>query len=135
FESFNYTPSIVRTLSKKPGKYKGLNSLKASFKLKDSSVVQVNMLLDGPHYYLLLATGKSARNNYADFFSSFEIVPFVYEQPLVVSDTFFNFKVTTTAMPHIDEDLRSSLETYSAKSFKYNSNKGEPYWPKSQNAK
>ena len=135
FESFNYTPSIARTLSKKPGKFKGMPSLKASFKLKDSSVVHANMLLYGPHYYLLLATGKQVKNNFSDFFSSFEILPFVYEKATAIVDTFFNFKVTTTGMPDLDEDLRSSLETYSDKSFKYNSNKGEPYWPKSQNAK
>lgn len=134
FESFNYTSSIARTLSKKNGKFKGMPSLKASFKLKDSSVSQVNMVLNGPHYYLLLATGKNAKNNYSDFFSSFEIVPFTYSQPIAVSDTFFNFKMVTTGIPDLDGDLRSQLENYSDKSFRYNNNKGEPYWPKTQNA-
>ena len=134
FESFKYTSGIARTLGKKSGKFKGMPSLEASFKLKDSSVARVNMVLNGPHYYLLLATGKNPKNKYPDFFSSFEIVPFSYERPVAVTDTFFNFKVITTGMPDLDGDLRSQLENYSAKSFKYNNNKGEPYWPKIQNA-
>ena len=136
YESFRTTPSIVRTLNKKSGKFKGMPSLESTFKLKDSSIVKVNMLLDGANYYLLLATGKSLKNQFSEFFSSFEIVPYKYAQPKVIVDTFLNFKVNSYAeMPDLDSSLRDLLEGLSEKVFKYNNNKGEPYWPKAQNGK
>ncbi|MEO6682067.1 MAG: TraB/GumN family protein, partial [Ginsengibacter sp.] len=101
-ESFNTTPFVARTFDKKYGKFKDMPFLEAGVKLIDSSIAKARVILDGAHYYLLLAKGNLKKDAFSTFFSSFEIVPYVYKEPNLIIDSFLNYQVTTTGIPELD---------------------------------
>jgi len=94
-ESFASSDFIDKQLSRKQIKYNGYSALDAKYKYKDGSVGLVRFLIQGPHYYTVIAHAKSENPSMNKFLQSFTIRPMKYGQPVVRTDTSLYFKVSS----------------------------------------
>ena len=69
-------------------------------------LLTVRFIIQGPHYYTLVAHGRQENNVTQNFFNSFEIRPFVYQAPFEKKDTSLQYSVKTTFYP---EDKKIKL--------------------------
>ena len=98
-ESYASSPFIEKTISRKPGNYKGYPSLDVKYKHKDGSVTQARYIIQGPHYYALLAHGKKETPNHSGFLNSFTITPFIYPEVKERTDTSLYYTVSSPLLP------------------------------------
>ena len=132
-ESFRTSKFIHKQICANHSLFKGYPCMDVTLKLNDSMYVKEKIIIDGPQYYLLAAKGKDSSVNFSSFFSSFELVPFNYSAPKLVTDTFMHFTVITPVVPELDENFRALLEDYSTGDF-FNANAMGSYWPGIKNA-
>ncbi len=66
---------------------------------KSGSLYIVRFIIQGPHYYTLVAHGKSETPAMDNFLNSFEIKSFIYDQARVQKDTSLYFTVNTPFFP------------------------------------
>lgn len=112
--------------------FKGYPSWNASFSLKDGSYNKIKIVIKGAQYYLLSEKSSDSSKNQNSFFSTFEFVPFHYNTPQSVLDTFIDFKVKSSVIPDLDAGFRSLIENITSKTLKTQGNKD--YWPPLKNA-
>lgn len=98
-ESFTNSDFIDSTINRKQTIYKGYPALDASYRYKDGSLAKVRYLIQGPHYYTLIAHGKREQPQMAQFFNSFSITPFVYKEVQEQKDTALYYTVKTPFYP------------------------------------
>lgn len=98
-ESFGSADYIEKNISRKQLVYKGYPALDCQYKHKDGSTIFTRFLIQGPHYYTLVAHGKNENTTAEKFFNSFEITPFVYKEVKVRKDTSMYFSVSTSWFP------------------------------------
>ena len=98
-ESFGSADYIEKNISRKQLVYKGYPALDCRYKHKDGSVIFTRFLIQGPHYYTLVAHGKNENNAAEKFFNSFEFVPFAYKELKERKDTAMYFSVKTPWFP------------------------------------
>lgn len=96
-ESFAASEFVQRSLYRKFLKVDGYPALEVHYRLKDSGLAQARFVIQGPHYYLLLANGKKQDPKMAAFFQSFRIEPFVYGDVKKQTDTSLHFEVMSPA--------------------------------------
>ncbi|MBS1654009.1 MAG: TraB/GumN family protein [Bacteroidetes bacterium] len=77
-ESFASSDFIDKSISHHRTTFKGYPALDCKYLHKDSSVFIVRFILQGPHYYTLLAHAKKENEKMQAFFNSFAFQPFVY---------------------------------------------------------
>jgi uncharacterized protein YbaP (TraB family) len=94
-ESFASSDFIEKQLSAKQTKTSGYASLDAKYKYKDGSLALVRFIIQGPHYYTLVAHGKSETPKMTEFLNSFAIKSFVYDESKELTDTVLHFTVTS----------------------------------------
>lgn len=94
-ESFASSDFIDRQLSRRQTKTSGYSSLETKYKYKDGSVALVRFLIQGPHYYTLVAHSKTENPKMAEFINSFKIKPFIYNEAKQITDTALYFTVTS----------------------------------------
>ena len=94
-ESFAASDFIEKQLSRKQSRYKGYAALDVSYRYKDGSTALARFLVRGPHYYTILAHGKTATADMTRFLNSFTIKPYVYGQPEKRTDTSLYFTVSS----------------------------------------
>lgn len=94
-ESFASSEFIQRKLWQQSASAGGYPALDAKYKFKDSSVALVRFLLNGPHYYTLIAKGATENKSMAAFVQSFRIKPFAYGEAKAESDTALFYTVKT----------------------------------------
>jgi uncharacterized protein YbaP (TraB family) len=92
-ESFASSENIARHISKQPLSVSGYPALEATYRLKDSSFLLARFLIQGPHYYTLLASAKADNKPLYRFIRSFAIRPFVYGDVVSRVDTTLQFRV------------------------------------------
>jgi uncharacterized protein YbaP (TraB family) len=92
-ESFASSDFIDKQISRKQTKWNGYSALDAKYKYKDGSIVLVKFLIQGTHYYTLVAHGKTENANMDRFLNSFVIKPFNYNTPKELTDTSLYFTV------------------------------------------
>jgi uncharacterized protein YbaP (TraB family) len=93
-ESFASSEFIEKNISRKQFVYKGYPTLDCKYRLQDGSFISTRFIIQGPHYYTLIAHGKD--NLQPDnFFNSFEITPFVYSDVKERKDSTLGFTVST----------------------------------------
>jgi hypothetical protein len=68
----------------------------------------VRFLIQGPHYYILVAHSRKEGDAVQNFFNSFEIKPFAYQVPFEKKDTSLQYSVTTTFFPE-DKKIKLSI--------------------------
>lgn len=98
-ESFMASEFIDTSLSRKQTTYKGYPALDSKFKDKNGSLYIVKFLIQGPHYYTLIAHGKKETAAMNDFINSFELKPFVYGETKLQKDTSLYYTVNTPVFP------------------------------------
>ena len=109
-ESFTSSDFIDRQLSSSKLVYKGYPALDCVYKHRDSSVSKVRFIIQGPHYYSLVAHGKKEDGNFDKFINSFAITPFVYGPSLERKDTAMAFTVRSPVYPDKKTDLKTMLK-------------------------
>src|SRR6187401_1995805 len=98
-ESFGSADYIDKNIAHKQFVYKVYPALDCQYKHKDGSVIFTRFLIQGPHYYTLVAHGKNENNAAERFFNSFEFTPFVYKELKERKDTAMYFSVKTPWFP------------------------------------
>ena len=92
-ESFAASENIARNLSKSWTKVSGYPALNARYRYKDSATAVVRFIIQGPHYYTLIATAPEENRWMNKFFTSFAIKPFAYGEATLQTDTLLRFTV------------------------------------------
>ncbi|MEO6612837.1 MAG: TraB/GumN family protein [Chitinophagaceae bacterium] len=118
-ESFMASEFIDTQLLRKQITYKGYPALDAKYRDKNGAVYLVRYLIQGPHYYTLVAHGKEETTAMHHFLNSFEIKPFIYREATLQKDSSLYFSVTTPVFPE-EKKIRLDIPRYS-----YGDNAGE----------
>jgi uncharacterized protein YbaP (TraB family) len=103
-ESFASSEFIDRQLSRKQFVFKGYPALDCKYTHKDGSVLLTRNLIQGPHYYLLIAFAKNESPVMEQFLNSFELKPFVYAEQKQRNDTAMHYTVNTTWYPEAKKE-------------------------------
>jgi len=98
-ESFASSDYIEKNIGRRQFIYKGYPALDCRYKHKDGSLIFTRFLIQGPHYYTLIAHGKNENAAIDSFFNSFELTPYIYKEIKKRKDTAMNFSVTTSWFP------------------------------------
>ena len=106
-ESFGSAEYIEKNTARKQFNYKGYPALDCQYKHKDGSVIFTRFIIQGPHYYTLVAHGKNENNTAEKFFNSFEFTPLVYKELKERKDTAMYFSVRTSWFP---EEKKNKLD-------------------------
>ncbi|HSU26773.1 MAG TPA: TraB/GumN family protein, partial [Chitinophagaceae bacterium] len=106
-ESFRASEFIDELVDRHLGVYKGYPVLDCKYKDKKGDVIIVRYLIQGPHYYTLVAKGKIETIPMRNFLNSFEIRPFEYPVSKTQKDTSLYFSVNTPVFP---EDKKIKLD-------------------------
>ncbi len=110
-ESFMASEFIDSQILRKNITHKGYPALDGKFKDKSGSVYLVRFIIQGPHYYTLIAHGKKEIPAMTNFLNSFEIKPFVYNAAKQQKDTTLYFTVTTPVFPE-DKKIKIDMPRY-----------------------
>jgi uncharacterized protein YbaP (TraB family) len=106
-ESFGSSEFIDTLLSRKQGNHKGYPSLDCKFRTKSGEIFLTRFLIQGPHYYTLVASGKEVTPRMQQFLNSFEVVPFIYGEVKPRKDTLLYYTVKSPVFP---EQKKERLE-------------------------
>jgi uncharacterized protein YbaP (TraB family) len=98
-ESFASSDFIDAQLKREQTTFKGYPALDCKYKDKKGAIYLVRYLIQGPHYYTLVAHGKQETPSMSNFINSFEIKPFVYREAKEQKDTSLYYTVTTPVYP------------------------------------
>lgn len=98
-ETFMASEFIDSQYYRKQTRHKGYPALDGKYRDKSGNVFLTRFLIQGPHYYTLIAQGKQETNTMKDFLNSFEIKPFLYREAKQQKDTSLYFTVTTPVYP------------------------------------
>ncbi|HEV8508548.1 MAG TPA: TraB/GumN family protein, partial [Chitinophagaceae bacterium] len=107
-ESFSGSAFIDKQLNRQMITWKGYPALDCKYLHKDGSVLMVRFIIQGPHYYTLVAHGQKENDAVQNFFNSFEIRPFVYRTLFEKKDTSLRYSVKTTFYPE-DKKIKLAL--------------------------
>ena len=105
-ESFSNSEFIDKASSRKLITWKGYPALDCKYLHWDGSVSLTRFLIQGPHYYTLVAHGRKENPDMQRFLNSFEIKEFLYQPLFVKKDTTLCYTVKTTFYP---EDKKVKL--------------------------
>jgi len=111
-ESFMASEFIDSQISRRQTNHKGYPALDAKFRDKHGSVFSTRFIIQGPHYYTLVAHGKQETAAMSNFLNSFEIKPFVYGEAKLQKDTSLYFSVTTPVFPE-EKKIKLDIPRYS----------------------
>ncbi len=111
-ESFKSSEFIDTQISRKQTTFNGYPALDAKYRDKKGNIFLTRFLIQGPHYYTLVAHGKKETPELNNFLNSFEIKPFVYKEAKLQSDTSLYFSVTTPVFP-VQEKIKIDIPQYS----------------------
>ena len=106
-ESFAASEFIDTQLNRKLTTCKGYPALDCRFKDKSGALFITRFIIQGPHYYTLLAHGKKETAAMTNFLNSFEITPFTYGKTINQPDTSLYF---SSSMPVISEEKKIKID-------------------------
>ncbi len=98
-ESFMASDFIGSEISRKQTTYKGYPALDVKLRDKDGGIFLNRYIIQGPHYYTLVAHGKQETAAMNNFLNSFEIKPFIYGESKYKKDTALYYSVLTPVFP------------------------------------
>jgi len=105
-ESFASSENIDTTLWRRQIQFKGYAALDAAYRYKDGTGARARFIIRGPHYYMLLATGKVESGSVEEFFRSFAFQPFGYGAAYAQEDTALHFTVQSPVAIRKKEKLQ-----------------------------
>ena len=133
-ESFKSSEFIKAQQQRNISSFNGYPAMDVVATLKDGRTIKAKFIIEGPHYYLLAATGKINSTEINNFFSSFQFTPFKYPKGQNLVDTFLHYTVTTPIVPELEPDMRALIEKTGNDSYRYGFANVDTYWPKAKNA-
>ncbi len=98
-ESFEASEFIDKQESRKQTVYNGYPALDCRYKDKNGNIFLARFIIQGPHYYTLVAHGKQETGNMKRFLNSFEIKPFTYATSIERRDTSLYYSVNSPVFP------------------------------------
>ncbi|MBL7729779.1 MAG: TraB/GumN family protein [Chitinophagaceae bacterium] len=107
-ESFMASEFIDTQLYRKQTRHKGYPALDCKYRDKDGQVFVNRFIIQGPHYYTLVAHGKQEIPAMTGFLNSFELKPYVYGESKSRTDTSLYFTVKTPVYPE-DKKIKLSM--------------------------
>jgi uncharacterized protein YbaP (TraB family) len=105
-ESFMASEFIDTQLMRKQTICKDYPAMDCKYKDKNGCIYLTRFIIQGPHYYTLIAYGKQETAAMKNFLNSFEIKPFIYNEVRQQRDTSLYFTVNTPVFP---EDKKIKL--------------------------
>ncbi|MGQ0738304.1 MAG: TraB/GumN family protein, partial [Bacteroidota bacterium] len=106
-ESFKASDFIDCQLLRHQASCKGYPALEGKYRDKTGALYQTRFIIQGPHYYTLIARGKDESPAIRQFLNSFEIKPLVYGNAKLQKDTSLYFSVST---PYYPENKKIKLD-------------------------
>lgn len=122
-ESFGASDFIEKQLTRKQTKAGKYAALDATYKYRDGSVALVRFIIQGPHYYTLIAHGKTENPKMNQFLNSFSITPFIYEKSKQLTDTALYFTVNSPVP--LDKPKKISIYPQNLNQYGYYTNDDE----------
>ncbi len=110
-ESFMASAFIDTQVSRMQTTFKGYPALDAQYKDKKGSVYLVRYIIQGPHYYTLVAHGKQVTPAMRNFIESFEITPLTYPAAREERDTMLYFTAQSHLRPE-EKKIRMNIPDY-----------------------
>jgi len=107
-ESFSSSSFIDKQISRKLINWKGYPALDCKYLHKDGSVFVARFIIQGPHYYTLIAHARKENAGIEKFLNSFTIKPFVYKEPFEKKDSSLYYTVKTNFYPE-DKKIKLSI--------------------------
>lgn len=98
-ESFMASEFIDSQLSRRMFTYKNYPALEGKYQDKSGALYKARFIIQGPHYYTLVARSKKDNPGIDQFLNSFEIRPYIYGTPKQQRDTALYYSVTTPYYP------------------------------------
>lgn len=111
-ESFAASEFIDSQLSRTQTVHKGYPALDAQYRDKSGGIYQARFIIQGPHYYTLVAYGKQATADMKTFLNSFEIKPYSYGQVKERRDTALYYTVKSPVFPEPDDKEKLEIPGY-----------------------
>jgi hypothetical protein len=113
-ESFASSDFIGKQIKSKQTKFHGYPALESSYSDTRGNVFMLRFVIRGPHYYTILAHGKSESDKMREFLNSFEFTDINYAQAKERVDTSLFFTVKSPVFPEEKEQLDFPQEEYSS---------------------
>lgn len=110
-ESFMASEFIDTQLVRHQTRFKGYPALDGKYRDKSGAVYLSRFIIQGPHYYTLLAYGKQEVAQMQQFLNSFEIKPIQYGSNSNYTDTALYFSVSTPVKPESGK-IKLNIPTY-----------------------
>jgi uncharacterized protein YbaP (TraB family) len=110
-ESFMASEFIDSQLLRKQTTFKNYPALDGKYKDKSGNTFLTRFIIQGPHYYSLIAYGKEETPAMHKFFNSFELKPLVYGDAKLQVDTSLYYTVTTPWFPK-EEKIKIDVKEY-----------------------
>lgn len=106
-ESFASSDFVDKQISRKHTTVKGYPALDCQYKDKNGGIYLLRFLIQGPHYYTLVAHGKQETAAMKNFINSFEIKPYIYTAVKERRDTSLYYSVKSPVWP--EENVKEKL--------------------------
>lgn len=103
-ESFEASEFIEKPVSRVHTVTRGYPSLDCRYKDKDGTMLLARFIIQGPHYYTLIAHGKQEIPVMTKFLNSFEIQPFKYGVAKERKDTSLYYRVKSPVFPEAGKE-------------------------------
>jgi uncharacterized protein YbaP (TraB family) len=114
-ESFGSSEFINKQVSRQHTKHKGYPALDVRYSDKSGGIYLVKFIIQGPHYYTLVAHASSETPQLNSFLNSFEIRPYQYRAAKPQIDTLLYYSVKSPVFPEPDKErLDIPAYTYQA---------------------
>lgn len=110
-ESFSSSGFISEELARRQGRYNGYPSMDAKYLDKTGNIYLVRFIIEGPHYYTLIAHGSKETAAMNGFLNSFRFQSLVYGASKLKKDSSLYYSVTTPVYPK-EEKIKISIPTY-----------------------
>ena len=111
-ESFMASEFIDTQLYRRFTTHKGYPALEAKFRDKKGAIYLTRFIIQGPHYYSLIARGRQDTARLQQFLQSFEWKPFQYGNSRTYRDTALYYSVNTSWYPE-DKKIKLDIPQYS----------------------
>ena len=98
-ESFSNSEFITKQIARRFTTWQGYPALEAKYQHADGSVFITRYVIQGPHYYVLIAHGRKENTAMQTFLNSFELKPFNYSEPFLKRDSSLCYSVKTAFYP------------------------------------
>lgn len=98
-ESFSASEFIDKQISRQHTAANGYPALDCRYKDKNGGIYLVRFIIQGAHYYTLVAHGKQEIPVMKNFLNSFSLKPIVYPAPSLKTDTALYYSVKTPVFP------------------------------------